>query len=236
MRIRVEPEIFQDERIRSTLIKFRAVLFDLDGTLLDTLQDLTDAMNSVLLRSGFAIHPLEAYKYFVGDGMATLVRRALPEPPSNDEATVSTCLAAMKEEYRRRWMEQTRPYPGIPELLDQLAARQIQLSILSNKPDEFTRLMVEKLLPAWHFECVFGERPGVPRKPNPAAALEIAACCQLPVEAFAYLGDTATDMITATAAGMVAIGVLWGFRPAEELAASGARTLISKPADFLELL
>lgn len=217
-------------------MRFRAVLFDLDGTLLDTLQDLAEAMNSVLRRSGFAPHPLEAYKYFVGDGMATLVRRALPETYGNDEATASACLVAMKEEYRRRWTEQTRPYPGIPELLTQLAARGIQLSVLSNKPDEFTRLMVERLLPGWQFACVFGERPGVPRKPDPTAALEIAERCRVPVEAFAYLGDTATDMITATAAGMYAIGVLWGFRPAAELTASGARTLIGKPADFLDLL
>ena len=216
-------------------LRFRAVLFDLDGTLLDTLQDLADAMNTVLRRSGFATHPLEAYKYFVGDGMATLVRRALPERHGNDETTVTTCLAAMKEEYRRRWMEQTRPYPGIPALLDELAARQIKISILSNKPDEFTRMMVERLLPRWHFECVFGERPGVPRKPDPSAALEIAGRSQVPVEAFAYLGDTSTDMITANAAGMYAIGVLWGFRPAEELTANGAKILISSPADFLEL-
>jgi phosphoglycolate phosphatase len=217
-------------------MKFRAVLFDLDGTLLDTLQDLADAMNTVLRRSGFATHPLEAYKYFVGDGMATLVHRGLPATHRNDEATASACLAAMKEEYRRRWMEQTRPYPGIPVLLDELAARQIKISVLSNKPDEFTRMMVERLLPRWPFECVFGERPGIPRKPDPSAALEIAGRSQVPVEAFAYLGDTATDMITANAAGMYAVGVTWGFRPAEELTANGARTLISSPADFLELL
>ena len=216
-------------------MKFRAVLFDLDGTLLDTLQDLAEAMNSVLRRSGFATHPLQAYKYFVGDGMETLVRRALPETHGNDEATVSACLAAMKEEYRRRWMEQTRPYPGIPELLDELAARQIQLSVLSNKPDEFTRMMVKKLLPRWQFAWVFGERPGVPRKPDPFSALEIAERSLVASEAFVYLGDTATDMITANAAGMYAVGVTWGFRPAEELTANGAKTLISSPADLLEL-
>ena len=193
-------------------------------------------MNTVLRRSGLATHSLEAYKYFVGDGMAALVRRVLPELHRKDEATVAACLAEMKEEYRLRWMEQTRPYPGIPELLDQLAARQVLMSVLSNKPDEFTRLMVEKLLSRWQFDCVFGERPGVPRKPDPVAALEIAGHSRVPVEAFAYLGDTATDMITATAAGMVAIGVLWGFRPASELTANGARILLSKPAELLELL
>ena len=217
-------------------MRFKAVLFDLDGTLLDTLQDLANSMNNVLLHYGFADHPVEAYQYFVGDGMENLVRRALPETHRNCEATVSSCLTSMKEEYRQRWMEQTRPYPGIPELLDDLTARQIKMSILSNKPDDFTRMAVEKFLPLWHFECVFGERPNVPRKPDPFAALEIAERSRVPAEAFAYLGDTATDMITATAAGMTPIGVLWGFRPAEELTASGAKALISKPSDLQELL
>ena len=217
-------------------MKYQAVLFDLDGTLLDTLQDLADAMNSVLRRFGFASHPLEAYKYFVGDGMATLVRRTLPAPQRDQAATVAACLASMKEAYRANWRDQTRPYPGIPELLDQLSARKIKLSVLSNKPDDFTRLMVKELLPRWHFERVFGERPGVPRKPDPSAALEIAERCRVSPETFAYLGDTATDMITAKAAGMFAVGVLWGFRSAEELTANGADALISRPADFLELL
>jgi phosphoglycolate phosphatase len=215
---------------------FRAVLFDLDGTLLDTLQDLADSMNSVLEHFGFSGHPLKAYKYFVGDGMENLVRRTLPESLKNHDATVFTCLASMKQEYGGRWMEQTRPYAGIPELLDQLSAKQLKISVLSNKPDEFTRMMVEKLLPRWHFECVFGERPNIPRKPDAVAALEIAERCRIPAEEFAYLGDTATDMITANAAGMHAVGVLWGFRPAEELTASGAKVLIRQPADLLALL
>ena len=226
----------EKKRIRESSIKFRAVLFDLDGTLLDTLQDLAHSMNIVLQRFGFASHPLEAYKYFVGDGMATLVRRTLPEPQRNQEATVAACLASMIETYREHWMEQTRPYPGIPELLDQLSAKNLKLSVLSNKPDDFTRMMVERLLPRWHFEWVFGERPNVARKPDPGGALEIARRSGVPPEAFAYLGDTATDMITANAAGMYAVGVLWGFRPAGELTANGADTLISKPAELLELL
>jgi phosphoglycolate phosphatase len=217
-------------------MKFRAVLFDLDGTLLDTLQDLADAMNRVLLRAGFAGHPPEAYKIFVGDGMETLVRRTLPETHGSREDTVSACLASVKQEYRGCWMETTRPYPGIPELLDQLTARQMRMSILSNKPNDFTREMVRYYLSSWHFECVFGERPNVPRKPDPHAALEIVERSGIPPGAFAYLGDTATDMVTAAAAGMYAIGVLWGFRSAEELTANGARVLISKPADLLELL
>lgn len=217
-------------------MRFEAVLFDLDGTLLDTLQDIGDSMNAVLERFGFAPHPLEAYRYFVGDGMANLVRRALPEIHRHREATVDACLAALREVYGEHWMDKTRPYPGIPEMLDQLSARKLSLSILSNKPHDFTQAMVRELLPRWDFACVFGERPQVARKPDPSAALEISRLTRIPTEAFAYLGDTGTDMITARSAGMHAVGVLWGFRPAEELTKHGAEILISKPADFLGLL
>lgn len=226
----------EKNRNMASSTKFDAVLFDLDGTLLDTLQDLADSMNTVLRRFGFSVHSLEAYKYFVGDGMANLVRRTLPEAQRDQEAIVAACLTAMKETYAGRWMEQTRAYPGIPELLDQLSVRKLKLSVLSNKPDDFTRVMVRKLLPRWHFDYVFGERPNIPRKPDPGGALEIARRSGVPPEAFAYLGDTGTDMITAKAAGMHAVGVLWGFRPAEELTANGADILISKPDELLELL
>jgi phosphoglycolate phosphatase len=227
--------IIQMKPIVKGSVKFKAVLFDLDGTLLDTLQDLADSMNTVLERFGFPSHPLEDYKYFVGEGMASLVRRTLPESRRNQEETVATCLASMKEIYGGRWMGQTRPYPGIPELLDQLSARKIMLSVLSNKPNDFTRMMVKNLLPFWHFEYVFGERPNIPRKPDPFAALEICELSRISPEAFVYLGDTATDMITAKSAGMYAVGVTWGFRPAEELTENGANTLISKPTDLLDL-
>lgn len=214
-------------------MKFRAIIFDLDGTLLDSLADLADSMNCVLEAAGLPTHNVEAYKRFVGDGMENLVRRALPHD-RQDEA--DRALAAMRAEYGRRWRDKTRPYPGIPELLDALQERSLRLAILSNKPDDFTRLIVARLLPHWRIDAVMGLRPGWPRKPDPAGALAIARDLGLPPAAFLYVGDTDTDMRTAKAAGMFAVGVLWGFRTKEELCAHGAAALIEHPLELLELL
>jgi phosphoglycolate phosphatase len=215
---------------------YRAVLFDLDGTLLNTLQDLANSMNSVLERSHFPVHDLEAYKYFVGDGIEMLVRRALPAAERDREATFTACLEAMREEYSRRSQEHTRPYEGVPELLDSLTRLGIRLAILSNKPHDATLKVVAELLPRWHFEVVFGERRLIPKKPDPAGAMEIAQSFGIPPAEFLYVGDTAVDMMTAKAAGMFAVGALWGFRKAEELTAAGARVLIGHPGNLLEIL
>ncbi len=216
-------------------MKYVAVVFDLDGTLLDTIEDLANSMNSVLSRFGFPGHDAEVYKYFVGDGVEKLVIRALPED-SRDETTVARCVSAMREEYGKRWAEKTRPYEGVPELLDSLTDRGIKMIVLSNKPDDFTKLVVANLLPSWRFELVVGARPSVPKKPDPAAALEIAERLEIPPQEFLYLGDTNTDMKTASAAGMYPVGALWGFRTADELIANGAEVVIEKPIDLLELL
>jgi phosphoglycolate phosphatase len=216
-------------------MRFKAVIFDLDGTLLDTIEDLADSMNSVLAAEGFPVHPVESYKYFVGTGVRNLVAKALPEN-YRDDATVERCVAAMRREYGLRWSNKTRPYEGIPELLDGLKESGVKMAVLSNKPDEFTRLITGKLLARWEFDVVFGERPMVPRKPNPAAALEIAAILGLNSGEILYLGDSGTDMQTARAAGMYAAGVLWGFRKADELLAAGAQSLISRPADLLDII
>lgn len=212
-----------------------AVIFDLDGTLLDTLEDLADSMNSVLGRHGFPVHDVQAYKYFVGEGMELLVRRALPQDRC-DQAMVARCHAEMREEYGRRWADKTRPYEGIPELLDGVRARGVSMAVLSNKPDDFTRLTVSRLLPGWRFERVLGLRPSSPRKPDPWGALLITREIGIPPEEFLYLGDTGTDMETARAAGMLPVGALWGFRTAGELLSNGAAKLISHPLELLELL
>jgi phosphoglycolate phosphatase len=141
-----------------------------------------------------------------------------------------------KEEYARNWNNKSRMYDGIDEMLNGLQDAGIRLAVLSNKPDEFTRICVRELLPDWDFEQVLGARPGVPRKPDPAGAVEIAGLLQLdPAEIF-YLGDTATDMKTAVGAGMFPVGALWGFRTADELEKSGARAMISHPPELLTLL
>lgn len=216
-------------------MKFKAVVFDLDGTLLNTLDDLSDSVNAVLSASGFPTHSTAAYRYFVGDGLRELIKRALPEE-HRDEGTISGTLAAMRQEYGKRWADKSRPYEGIPQLLNALTQFNIKMTVLSNKADEFTQLIVRKLLPDWRFEAVFGEGPGTPKKPDPAGALKIAGLLDIPAAEFIYLGDTNVDMKTAVAAGMYPVGALWGFRKAEELVEGGARILIPKPEALLDFL
>ncbi|MFP4057280.1 MAG: HAD family hydrolase [Candidatus Brocadiia bacterium] len=213
----------------------RAVLFDLDGTLLDTLEDLAQAMNAALGCLGLPGHPTDAYRTFVGDGVVEMARRALPSD-RRDEATVGRCVNLMGQEYASRWDATTAPYDGVPRLLDALAEREVPMAVLSNKPHDFTVLCVSRLLPHWHFEAVLGVEPERPPKPDPRGAAEAAGRLGVPSRQVLYLGDTNTDMRTATAAGMFPAGALWGFRSAEELTASGARALVETPPQVLELL
>jgi len=216
-------------------MNFKAVLFDLDGTLLDTIDDLADSMNTVLEKFEFPRHDIEKYKYFVGDGMDVLVRRALPEL-CRDEELVSRCIRSMEEEYFLHWADKTRPYRGIIELLDALASEGIKLSILSNKPHAPTIVVVSKMLAKWKFEMVVGVKDGVPKKPDPAAAIGIANNLGILPQDFIYIGDTDTDMKTSVSAEMFPVGALWGFRTGEELIKAGARILVKNPADLLRFL
>ncbi|NLB06326.1 MAG: HAD family hydrolase [Desulfobulbaceae bacterium] len=216
-------------------MRYKAILFDLDGTLLDTLEDLATAANRALGTLGLPAHPTDAYRVFVGDGLRTLAERILPGE-QRSAAQVDALVVAFEREYSRTWNERTAPYAGVPEMLDRLTGDGYRMSVLSNKPDAFTRLCVEQLLPHWTFAPLYGQRPGVPRKPDPAAALAIAVELGLDPAEVLYLGDTATDMHTARAAGMAAVGVLWGFRTADELRAAGARHLITHPGELAPLL
>lgn len=216
-------------------MNYKAVIFDLDGTLLDTLEDLADSMNAVLERNSYPTYPVDAYKYLVGNGMRTLVRRAFPDDMQEDE-NIDRGVSAMRDEYSRRWKNKTKPYNGIAEMLNNLVNRGLKIAVLSNKSDDFTKLIIKNLLPEWKFDLVFGERPGIPIKPNPAGALEIARTLEISPAEFLYLGDTGVDMKTAVSAGMYAVGVLWGFREAEELTECGAKLLISHPSSILDLL
>ncbi len=212
-----------------------AVIFDLDGTLLDSLEDLAESMNQALESLGFPSHPVPAYQYFVGEGMEVLARRVLPEA-ARDPDTLARTVAAMRQVYGGRWDLKTRPYAGVPELLAALQARGLRQAVLSNKPDDFTRLTVERLLAPHTFDLVQGVGPGTPPKPDPAGALAVAARLGVEPASCLYLGDTATDMSTACRAGMCAVGALWGFRTREELEESGARAVVERPAEVLALL
>jgi phosphoglycolate phosphatase len=142
----------------------------------------------------------------------------------------------MRSEYSRRWKAKTHPYNGIPELLDGLSSRGVRMAVLSNKPHPATVEVMEHFFGGWKFDATLGARPGVPIKPDAGAALEVSRQLAVPPEAFLYLGDTNTDMMTAAAAGMFAVGALWGFRTAEELLSSGAKMIVSDPRDVLSLL
>ena len=193
---------------------FRATIFDLDGTLLDTLDDIANAANSVLAARGFPTHPNPDYRMFIGEGVVKLMLRMLPET-HHDEATVQACVSAYVQAYERTWKMQTKPYAGVPEMLDALGVRGLKLAVLSNKPDQFTQRCVGELLARWAFDVVLGATDRFPRKPNPASALEIARRLGVPPAECLYVGDSGVDMQTARAAHMCSVGALWGFRGRE---------------------
>jgi phosphoglycolate phosphatase len=214
---------------------YKSIIFDLDGTLLDTLEDIATSTNRVLGQFGFPQHSIESYKYFVGEGMENLATRVLPVSYRN-ATKVAEMVTLINAEYSQHWADTTCPYKGIPELLQELTNLGIKMAVLSNKPDHFTKQMVSYLLPNWRFELVLGARPHVPKKPDPTAALEIAEYLNISPGECLYLGDTDIDMMTAKAAGMYPIGALWGFRTAEELLTNGAEKLILNPLDVLKIL
>ena len=216
-------------------MRYRAVLLDLDGTLLDTLEDISNAANRVLATQEFPTHPLNIYRELIGEGAARLITRVLPEE-NRDADTVQTCLEAYLDDYGQHWNIKTKPYKGIPEMLDALVARGLKLAVLSNKPEEFTQKCVRELLKNWIFDVVIGTSDRIPSKPCPVGALEIADRMSILPEEFLYLGDTGVDMRTAIAARMFAVGALWGFRGREELQREGARLLIEQPLEILGLL
>jgi phosphoglycolate phosphatase len=175
------------------------------------------------------------YKRFVGDGVRKLVERILPQSERTEE-TVERCLAEMREEYGRNWKAKTRPYEGIPELLSRLEAGGVKRAVLSNKPDELTRMCVAELLSGWSFDAVTGNTAELPHKPDPTGALRLARSLGAQPHEVVLVGDSDVDMQTAVNAGMHPAGATWGFRTREELSAAGARTLLNRPSDLLSVL
>jgi phosphoglycolate phosphatase len=212
-------------------MKYKGLIFDLDGTLLDTLQDLADAANASLAHFGFPVHPVDNYRYYVGEGLHTLVQRILPD--SATKVDVTKLMEKFAEIYATNWNTNSGPYPGILAMLKDLSDRGLQLAVLSNKPHNFTKICVDTLLPECSFSFVYGKRDGIARKPDPVGALEIAEKMNLPVEEILYVGDTATDMQTGSRAGMKTIGVEWGFRKREELEENKAWKIASTPAEVV---
>lgn len=211
----------------------RAVLFDLDGTLADTLADLANATNWALAQLGCPTHPVDKYRYMVGDGARQLCARALPAEKLD---RLDDAMRLMQDRNAEHCYELTRLYDGIPELVAALTERGYKLAVLSNKPDGFTKRMVAHYFQPSPFAVIRGQLPDVPLKPDRTAALEIAREVGVPASQWLYLGDTNTDMRTARAAGMFPVGVLWGFRDRAELEESGAERVVGKPDEVLTLL
>jgi len=214
----------------------QAVIFDLDGTLADTIGDIGAAVNSLLAERGYPIHGIAVYKRMVGNGFANLMRRALPENVVADEPLFSALAREASARYAARALETTKPFDGIPGLLEALTDRGLRCAVLSNKPDAMTKSMVAALFPSTTFVAVLGDRPNVPRKPDPAEALAIAASSGIPAERWAFVGDSGVDMATGAAAGMLPLGASWGYRSIDELLANGAAGILHAPLDLLSRL
>lgn len=214
-------------------MKYKAIIFDLDGTLVDSLEEIATCCNSVIKNRGFKGHSLDAYRVFVGDGASELIRRVLPAGTQVD--MLEKCYHEFIELYKTNCCKIASLYKGIPELLDLLSDRGIKMAILSNKTQTLTEKAATTLLASWKFEPVFGLRNHVPRKPDPTGAFEISKTLDIEPSQFLYLGDTAVDMKTAIAAGMLPVAALWGFRDQTELRKNGAKVLIENPLDILAL-
>ncbi len=207
---------------------YKVVIFDLDGTLLNSLDDLADSANASLHACGFPEHPVSSYRQFVGDGVRMLLQRALPEEKRTEE-TVSRCLEVFNKEYRQGWNRKSAPYPGIPELLDWLQKQGLALAVLSNKPHTFIQEIMDFYFSSWSFDPIYGASPDFPRKPDPAGVGLITEKLSVDSGEVIFLGDSNVDMCTANNAGVMAVGALWGFRGAEELSQAGAGLLLEDP-------
>lgn len=210
-----------------------AVLFDMDGTLLNTLDDLAEACNYALRKMGYPTHPNEAYKRFVGNGAKVLIQRILPKEALN-EAVAEQARAIFDEYYQAHQFDNTRPYPGIPELLETLKQANMKLGVVSNKPDEFVQKIAAYYFPDI-FDAVAGQQ-GQQTKPDPAGIQKVMEELQLTAGEVLYVGDSGVDIETAHNAHIYDCGVSWGFRGAEELKQYGAAQIADKPEDILRLL
>lgn len=213
-------------------MRFKTAIFDLDGTLVDTLDDLAYAGNRVLEKRGFPVHPVDAYKHFVGDGLKVLMERITPT--GVDEGEIQRCCELFTDVYDRCWDANSCPYPGIVDMLRALKQAGVRCSVLSNKPHQFTKIYVDRFFDSGDFEVVFGQREGVEKKPDPAGAIEIAKIMKVQPSECIYVGDTSVDMKTGKSAGMYTIGVLWGFRDEKELQQNRADLIVSSPEEIVE--
>ncbi|MEN8229550.1 MAG: HAD family hydrolase [Bacteroidota bacterium] len=214
-------------------MKIEGIIFDLDGTLVHTIEDLGDAANAVLKRNGFSEHTTSEYLQWIGNGAVKFIENALgPDIPVDQ---LQGYVTEFKEFYSRNLNNKSRLYDRIPQVLDQLTERGVKLAILSNKPHYLTEKVTSYYLSDWKFDPVFGQRDHVPRKPDPAAALEIAEILGIAEKRILFVGDSLGDLNTAIAAGMVPVGVTWGYGRLDTGAKNG-HSFITNPQELLTLL
>jgi phosphoglycolate phosphatase len=221
-------------------MRFKCIIFDLDGTLANTLEDIAAAMNHALEARGFSALSLGAYAKIVGDGLRNLARKALPPSSGDDETLDAVCRDAM-DYYRKHPADHAKLYPGIGELIAELRARsdrrsRISLAVLSNKPDPLTQMVIGKLFPPYTFDLVIGERSSVPLKPDPASAWDLITELDTSPRETLLVGDSEIDLATASAAECSFLGAAWGFRGRQALQAAGASRIIDHPEELLDLL
>lgn len=204
---------------------YKAVIFDLDGTLVNSLYDLADSVNRALEYYGLPAHPYESYKYFVGNGRAKLIERAMGQAAA-DKALLKAVTDYYDNDYILHCLDKTAPYDGIPELLAELISKGIAVNVLSNKPDEFVDMMLMKLFPKIKFTIAWGKKPQFAPKPDPESIYALLSGLKLSKSDCLYVGDSNVDVRTAKNAGLDFCGVLWGFRTAQELSGEGAEKLV----------
>lgn len=209
------------------------VIFDMDGTLLDTLDDLTDATNAALAACGYPLRTKEEVRFFVGNGVGQLMKEAVPAATSEPE--LKRCLEEFKAYYAQHWQDKTLPYEGIKPLLADLKGRGVKLAVISNKYEQAVLQLCRDYFPG-SFDTARGERAGVPRKPAPDAIYAILEELGSQQENALYVGDSEVDMATAKNAGLTAVGVTWGFRDRQLLLERGADRIIDRPAELLSLI
>jgi phosphoglycolate phosphatase len=212
----------------------KTIIFDLDGTLLDSLQDIAISVNEVLTILGFPTHDFEAFKQFIGDGARNLLLRALPKNIS--ETKLEKALELFTEIYSKTIHENTKPYEGIYHMLDRLKKEGFSLNLLSNKPQQFTLKYYDIFFKQYEFDYVYGQSEEFPKKPDPKTALHIASSLGIEPSEIYFVGDTSTDMQTASNAKMKSIGVLWGIRDKDELVTNGANFIIKHPKELLDIV
>ena len=214
---------------------YKTVVFDLDGTLLNTIDDLADAGNRVCAARGWPQHTVEEYKYFVGNGIPKLVERFSP-PQARTPAVLADTLAAFQADYGAHLRDKTAPYPGIPALLARLKAAGVQLAVFSNKADPLARQVVADYFDTALFDAVRGALPGVPTKPAPQGTLALMQAIGADPAATLYVGDSNVDVDTAHNAGLPCCGVLWGFRTRQELTDAGAEHLAADAEELWNVI